>query len=449
MEGMKNAGDIKLTIKQARKVYVFEKLYGGKMSNAEAASTLGLSVRQVQRIKKTFETKGHLAFQHGNTGRKPARALSEDVRKRVIERASLYEGTSCQHIAELLAEEDNVCISAKSVIRILSEKGIKFTCSHRGPRKRQRRERRRKRGELVQIDASPFDWLSNGTMCSLHGAIDDATGEIVGLWLAGTEQLNGYFHVMERMIRTSGVPRALYMDGHTIFFSPQGKKLTTEEELEGRTVALTQFGKALELLGIHPIRASSPQAKGRVERLWGTLQKRLPVDMQTAKIHDMEGANKFLHEYMKKHNRRFAVEAAEEETSFLPGPSEKLLRFILCGREERKTTGDSSISWKGKTYTAEEKRGGAQKLFRRGTTVSVLTQMDGSLAIQYGEEIFPMKEIPERREAKGVKRAGGAEGIKSQDAYKPALNHPWRNGFGNCPGTKREHSANSCMNRLE
>jgi transposase len=439
MEGMENVGDIKLKIKQARKVYVFEKLRDGKMNNSEAAFTLGLSVRQVQRIKKNFETKGHLAFLHGNTGRKPARALCENVRKLVFERASLYDGTSCQHIAELIAEEDSVCVSAKSVIRILKEKGIKSPCSHKGPRKRLRRERRRKRGELVQIDASPFDWLSNGTMCSLHGAIDDATGEIVGLWLAETEQLNGYFHVLERMIRTSGVPRALYMDGHTIFFSPLGKKLTIEEELDGKTVALTQFGKALELLGIQAIRASSPQAKGRVERLWGTLQKRLPVDMRTAKVYDMEGANKFLYEYSQKHNKRFAVEATEEETSFLPGPSEKLLKFILCGREERKTAGDSSISWKGKTYTAEKKRG-EQKLFRRGTSVSVLALMDGSLAVQHGEEIFPMKEVSERLEAKGVKTPKETEGVKPRGAYKPAADHPWRKGFRNGAKAKREQS---------
>jgi transposase len=423
---MKNAGDIKLAVTWARRVFIFEKLKDGKMSNAEAASALRLSVRQVQRIKKVFETKGYAALLHGNTGRKPACALSEDTRNFVAEKTLFYSGTSCQHIAELLAEEDGVCMSAKSVIRILKEKGMKLPCSHKGPRKHLRRERRRKKGELVQIDASPFDWLSNGTMCSLHGAIDDATGEITALWLAETEQLNGYFHVLERTIRAEGVPRALYMDGHTIFFSPKSGKLTEEEEMEGKTVALTQFGKALELLGIQPIRALSPQAKGRVERLWGTLQKRLPVDMRVAKIHDMKGANQFLCEYLKKHNRKFAVEAEEEETAFLPGPPEDLLRFILCGRETRKMSGDSTVSWGGKSWAAEEKKG-ERRLFRRGTIVSILTLMDGKQALQYGEEIFPMQEIPKSQKTKGVRGEEKSPEKRVNSPHKPAKDHPWRN----------------------
>jgi len=423
MGAMKNVGDIKLAIKQARKVYVFEKLQDGKMTNAEAASALGLSLRQVQRIKKAFETKGHEAFRHGNTGRKPARALCEKLKERVMEVALLYRETSCQHISELILEQDGVCISAKSIIRILKEKGVDLACAHKGPRRRQRRERRKKRGELVQIDASPFDWLSDGIIRSLHGAIDDATGEIVALWLTETEQLNGYFHVLENMIQSTGVPRALYMDGHTIFFSPLSGKMTEEEELEGKTVALTQFGKVLDILGIQPIRASSPQAKGRVERLWGTLQKRLPVDLRVAEIHGMEEANRFFCEYIKRHNDRFAVKAFDAESAFLPGPSAEVMRFILCLRENRKTGGDSSISWKGKTYVVEEEEG-EQKLFNRGSSISVLTLMDGSIAIQHGVEIFSVREIT--KNSKIEEKEMIKEERKLEKAYKPAPDHPWR-----------------------
>jgi len=273
---------------------------------------------------------------------------------------------------------------------------------------------------MTQIDASPFDWLSDGIMRSLHGAIDDATGEIVALWLAETEQLKGYFHVLGNMIQASGVPRALYMDGHTIFFSPLGEKLTEEEELEGKTVALTQFGKVLDILGVQPIRATSPQAKGRVERLWGTLQKRLPVDMRVAGIQSVEEANRFFREYIKRHNGRFAVEASEAESAFLPGPPAELMRFILCVRENRKTSGDSSISWKGKTYVIEEKSG-EQKLFSRGSVISVLTLMDGSIAAQHGLEIFSVREI-----AKNEKKEKREEEKELKKAYKPAPDHPWR-----------------------
>jgi transposase len=420
---MKNVGDIKLALKQARKVYVFEKLQEGKMTNAEAAFALKLSVRQIQRIKKAFETKRHEAFQHGNTGRKPAHAFGENLKKRVLEVALLYRETSCQHISELIMEHDGVCISAKSIIRILKEKGIDLACAHKGARRRQRRERRKKRGELVQIDASPFDWLSDGVMRSLHGAIDDATGEVVALWLAETEQINGYFHVLENMIQTSGVPRALYMDGHTIFYSPLGGKLTEEEELEGKTVALTQFGNVLDILGIQPIRACSPQAKGRVERLWRTLQMRLPVDMRVEGIRGVEEANRFLREYIKRHNDRFAVEASDAESAYQPGPPGALMRFILCVREKRKTAGDSSISWKGKTYVIEEEDG-EQRLFSRGSAISVLTLMDGSIAAQHGVEILSVREIA--RKTKIEKKEIIKEEKDLKKAYKPAPDHPWR-----------------------
>ena len=440
MGNMKNVGDIKLSIKQARKVYVFEKLRDGKMTNAEVASTLGLSIRQVQRIRRAFETIGHEAFLHGNTGRKPAHTLCEKMKENIVEKASLYKGTSCQHISELLEEKDGVCVSAKSVIRILKEKGVDLPCSRKGPRRRQRRERRKKRGELIQLDASPFDWLSNERMCSLHGAIDDATSEIVALWLAETEQLNGYFHVLANMIRTSGVPRALYTDGHTIFFSPQDGKLTEEEELEGKTVALTQFGNALDILGVQPIRASSPQAKGRVERLWGTLQKRLPVEMRLAGIQSIEEANRFLAEYIQRHNSRFAVEALDAESAFLPGPPEDLVRFILCTREKRKTTGDSSVSWKGKKYIIEAEKG-EQKLFRRGTSVSILTLMDGSLAAQHEEDVYMIKEISSNSKIDRIgekEEQGRKEETNTKIPSKPAPDHPWRkfkihSGVGKSP----------------
>jgi hypothetical protein len=213
------------------------------------------------------------------------------------------------------------------------------------------------------------------------------------------------------------------MDGHTIFFSPQGGKLTVEEKLEGKTAALTQFGKALDILGIQSIRASSPQAKGRVERLWGTLQKRLPVDMRVAGIHDIQEANRFLIEYINRHNGHFAVEASDSESAFLPGPPPELMRFILCVRENRKTTGDSSITWGGRKYVIEE-QDGKQKIFRRGTSISVLTLMDGNIAAQYEGEIFLMNEVIKNSKPDVTKITKDEKSPKKP--CKPAADHPWR-----------------------
>ena len=298
---------MKLPVKQARKVFVLECLRDGRMTNREAARSLELSVRQVQRLKRDFIRKGYDALRHGNTGRKPAHALKEEVKNIVTERAqSEYKGTSCQHMAELLQEE-GIRISAKSILRILKERSISIPCSHKTPRKRLRRERRLKMGDMIQIDASPFDWLSTGSLLSLHGAIDDATSAVVALWLEETERLDGYFRVLQRTFMEHGVPHAVYSDAHTIFFSPKEAELSAEEEDAGLKRPLTQFGRVLHTLGIQPIKACSPQAKGRIERLWGTLQRRLPVDFRLAGITTLEKVNEFLLGYAKKLSEQFGT----------------------------------------------------------------------------------------------------------------------------------------------
>jgi transposase len=418
---MKNYGDIKLGIKQSRKVLALERLCSGKMTNTEAAQLVGLSVRQVQRLKKKFDREGHISLIHGNTGKKPAHSITDETKDIIAAKAlGEYKGTSCQHISELLEENCKICVSAKTIGRVLSQRGIEQPCTHKGPSKRRLRRRRERRGELVQIDASPFDWLSCGQAMSLHGAIDDATSEVLALWLCETERLSGYFHVMERMLLKYGVPESIYMDGHTIFFS--NGKLSLEDELEGKNLSLTQFGKALETLCIKPIHASSPQAKGRIERLWGTLQLRLPVDLRAAGIRTVHEANDYLLGYTAKHDKMFSVEPQDELDTFLPSPPPDILKYILCVRENRKASGDSSVSCQRKKLVAVN-GSGVQQLFKKGVTLEVLSLMDGSLAIQKGNEIFAAKEAEI-----APKQTQPTEKTKSSDRTPtiPSADHPWR-----------------------
>jgi transposase len=365
-------------LKQARKLYVLERLCEGRISNGEAASDLNLSVRQTQRVKLRFSELGPESLVHGNTGGKPPNYVADHIRDFVaLQAKTRWEGASSSHMSELLFAEKGLRLSAKTIARIMKERGIKSPFTHKGPKKHRRRERKERLGEMVQIDASPFDWLGNGSMLALHGAIDDATGKIFALWLEPTECLFGYFHVLDRMIRTFGVPGILYSDAHTIFFSPKSGKLSIEEQLNGCTAALTQFGKALDILGTLPLKASSAQAKGRVERLWGTLQHRLVVDMRLAGVSTIEEANAFLATYPDTHNARFAVEPEREEAAFLPAPSPDDLPYILCKRAFRKVSGDSTISWKGKKLMLLDERH-RQKLLKRGSAIEVLTLLDGS-----------------------------------------------------------------------
>jgi transposase len=443
----KNAGDLKMSVKQARKLCVLERLCEGRMSNREAASNLNLSVRQTQRVKSRFSKLGPESLVHGNTGGKPSNYVAEHIRDFVAQQAmTRWEGASSHHMSELLLAEKGLHLSAKTMTRILKERGIKNPFTHKGPKKHRRRERKKRLGEMVQVDASPFDWLCNGSMLVLHGAIDDATGKILALWLEPTECLFGYFHVLDRMIRTFGVPGIIYSDAHTIFFSPKSGKLSVEEELKGCTVALTQFGKALDILNTKPLKASSAQAKGRVERLWGTLQHRLVVDMRLAGISTIEEANAFLATYPDKHNERFAVEPEREESAFLPAPSPDDLPYILCKRAFRKASGDSTISWKGrKLLLLDEKH--QQKLLRRGAAIEVLTLLDGSdVALHDGviHHLDVPKDADDRKASLKDTAKKTEKDAKEKTPVKPAPDHPWRRWYGNKTNPRELiHSATS------
>ncbi len=201
----KNAGDLKMSLKQARKLVVLERLCEGRISNREAASYLDLSVRQTQRAKSRFSEVKVESLIHGNTGGKPPNYVAEHIRDFVAQQAiTQWKGASSSHMSELLLEEKGFHLSAKTITRILKERGIKNPFTHKGPKKHRRRERKKRFGEMVQIDASPFDWLCNGSMLSLHGAIDDATGKILALWLKPKECL--FQHRRKGGWNASGVP---------------------------------------------------------------------------------------------------------------------------------------------------------------------------------------------------------------------------------------------------
>jgi transposase len=309
-----------------------EQVLQEKLTIRLAAECLNLSERQVKRLKKGMREKGVAALMHGNRGRTPKHAISKDIKDMVASLAQgLYKDASAQHMSELLAERQSVNMSSKSVRRILKERGIPnpHSCKqHR--RRRKSRDRAPKLGMLVQMDASPFAWIEDrGPKLDLHGAIDDATGKVLGLHFRPNEDLRGYLEVLRYMAIHFGIPGALYTDGHTIFFSPKKDKLTIEEELAGKQVALTQLGRVIDELGIIHIHARSPQAKGRIERLWETLQSRLKVEMRIAGISTIEEANAFLPGFIEKFNARFAVEPADPEPAFLPAVAKQDLEAIM------------------------------------------------------------------------------------------------------------------------
>jgi len=349
-------GVTKLSLGQAQRLVTVEKANAGFITVKEAAEQLGISERQIQRLKKEVRDNGPAALIHKNTNRSPSNAITEETKAKIlkIRKKAGYRDANFNHFLELLAVHHNIEISYSALYRLLSEDGQKSPMKRRRFKRHRKRKRCEQAGSLVQVDASPYDWLSNGSMLNLHGIIDDATSQVTGLYICKNECMLGYHEVMRRMINTFGIPDAIYADRHTIFRSPNADKAKSVDAPPDMKVNETQFGRAMSELGVKIIAARSPQAKGRIERLWGTLQSRLPVEFEVRGIHDIDSANDFLNHYIYAFNSEFAVEPEEDEKAFLPLEEGMILDNILCVKETRKLDSGQEFSYGGNRFQIEK-----------------------------------------------------------------------------------------------
>ena len=318
--------------KQLNRFSVISKTIGGHMTIAEAAFSLGISQRQIIRLKQGVIAEGAAFLIHKNTGRKPHHALNEKLIAEIItlKQSENYKSANFQHFQELLQTHEKIKVSYSALHSLLTDANIKSPKKRRRFKPHRRRKRKPQEGLLIQMDATPFEWFGSSEKFSLHGAIDDATGNIVGLYMTKNECLHGYWEVMRQCMLTHGIPVSLYTDRHAIFLSTLAGKLSIEDQLAGKVVNDTQFGRAMGELGITLIPARSPQAKGRIERLWGTLQSRLPVEFKIAGISTIDQANDFLTNYLAAFNATFSVEPEDTESAFRPLATTLNLDSILC-----------------------------------------------------------------------------------------------------------------------
>lgn len=324
---------------EIKRATLIEACINGQCTVKQVADALGLSERRVKQIKKEVKENGVKSISHGNRGRKPKNTIPNDTRKKILELRSSYEYelSNFKHFQELLKERENIDISYSALYNILHNAGIKSPKKHRKSKLHHRRKRKESEGMMLQADGTPFDWFDNGDKYSLHGFIDDATGKITGLYMCKNECLLGYLEVLRQTLENFGIPISLYPDKYSVFFPPKkvNDHITIEEQLNGREKGITQFGRIVEELGISMFAASSPQAKGRVERLWETLQSRLVTEFRINKIKTIEDANRFFPEYIKKYNSKFAVDPINKKTMFLKLPKKYNLDELLCVRFER------------------------------------------------------------------------------------------------------------------
>jgi len=339
---------LRMSQEQINRYHVIMESLEGKVTVPEAATVLGLSERQITRLRNGVKTEGAAFMVHKNKGRASARAMSKEERDKIVElyRGELYTGANFLHFSELLAEHEGIARSYAAVRKALVAADIESPKKRRRFKPHRRRKRKAQEGLLIQIDATPYAWFGGRTKFTLHGGIDDATGKFVGAYMTKNECMQGYFETMRQVIERNGVPVAAYADRHTIFRSPNADKLTVEEQLAGKRAPDTQFGRAMRELGITLIEARSPQAKGRIERLWETLQSRLVIEFRLHGIKTVHEANAFLADYLPKFNERFAVEPEQSESAYAPLTLD--LDSILCVKEKRIVDNGGVFSFHGK-----------------------------------------------------------------------------------------------------
>src|SRR5450759_3352225 len=384
-------GRIGMSQKELRRVEVLARVKSKELKMMDAASLVGVSYRHAKRLWKRYREEGAPGLRHRSAGRASARAKPARFRRRVMRlvREKYGEGEGERFgptlAAEHLASEDGLRIDAETLRRWMLEEGLWSRGRKRKPY-RQRRERRRHFGELVQMDGSFHAWLEErGPGGCMMNMTDDATSE-VELQLGQEETIWAAVNTLRNWIEKHGVPQALYVDWKNLY----KRAPTPREQLRGQE-PVTQFGRMCEKLGIEIIAAGSPQAKGRVERNHGTHQDRLIKKMRRKKIRTHEQANVYLQqEYLPEHNQRFRCAAAEGENYHRPRPSETELREVFRLETERVIGNDWVVRYDNRLFQVQAQ---SRKYAPAQGKVAVCEWQDGTVEIEYRGRKLPWKEI--------------------------------------------------------
>lgn len=404
---------IMLTQQELKRLHVIKKVFEGVMKQVEAAEKLSLSDRQIRRLINKVRIEGDPGIAHKSRGKPSGRRLPVKIKDRVIAfyREKL-DGFGPTLAAEKLLEMEGVKISDETLRLWLIETGD-WQKQRKGRKYRQWRERKHCFGEMIQMDGSHHDWFEGrGSKCVLMGYIDDATGNVH----ARFHEYEGTIPAMDsfrRYIGKYGIPVKVYLDKHTTYKSPAEPSI--EDEING-TKPMSQFERALKELGVDVIHAHSPQAKGRIERLFRTFQDRVVKEMRLKGISSIEEANKFLQGYLPEYNRRFSVKPQKEDNFHREIPKGLNLDRILCIKTERTLRNDFTISHNSKLYQIMDKTN-AKK-------VQIEERLNGSMVITYEDSRLRFKEITERPER--LQKKPLILIYKKRKPPIPSPDHPWR-----------------------
>lgn len=436
---------------EQKKYEVIKMLVDSQGNKDRAAITLGISRRQVNRLIVAYKEKGKAAFVHGNRGRKPAITIPDEIRKIVVDlyRTKYFEANFV-HFTELLERNEGITLSVSAVSNFLEAENILSPRVTKAKKKRLKKLLEQKKfsaktkkeaveiqaniiavedahsrrprcayfGELEQMDASPFEWFGT-EKSTLHIAVDDATGMIVGAYFDRQETLKGYYNIYAQILRKYGIPYKFFTDRRTVFTYKKKNAPDIEED------TYTQFAYACKQFGTEIEYSSVPQAKGRVERMFETLQSRLPIEFRLAGITDIDAANEFLDSYIDKFNAKFALPFDNIKSVFETQPSEDTINLTLAILTQRTVDSGHCIQFNKHYYKMLNSRG-IQEHYLKGTKVMVIQAFDGSLFCSVNDKmIYALDEVP-KHEKKSKELDPDYQKPKPQKRYIPPMNHPWR-----------------------
>lgn len=378
--------------KELQRYHVMSKILEGRMSTLDAAESLNLSRRQVFRIKAKVIASGPEGIIHGNRGRVPVTAKPERLKKKIRDLyQKVYKGFNITHFTEKLNEIEDINISRETVRKHLRQHNLIDEMRH-APKHRSRRERMPMVGMMLQHDTSEHDWFEGrGPEIKLIASIDDANNEVPYAFFVDADGTLPNMEVMKQVIKLKGVPMKFYVDGAS--YNKTHRKEGIHYNLKGGYKE-TQIQRSLKELSINLIIAGSPQAKGRIERLFGTFQDRLISEMRLKKISAKEDANRFLHkEFLPDHNKRFTVTPAKKGSAYRKLPSGINLDSIFCIKEERTVQGDNTISYRGRIFQIISQNG---RMSYTRARVEVQEWTDRTIHVLYKGKELAVREIPEK-----------------------------------------------------
>ena len=441
---------VTLSMKAQEKYNTIKRLAEGHISKSYAAVKIGCTKRHINRLLNRYRSEGKQAFLHGNTGRKPAHALSDHQKQEIITLyCNKYWDANFTHACELLRKNDDISISPSCLRTILAQEAILSPRATRRTRKlllkkledrldhsaskkekrsiqesivqlsdaHPRRPRCSYFGEMIQLDASVHLWFGD-TKVYLHAAIDDSTGTIVGAHFNTQETLDGYYHVLYQILTEHGIPHMLYTDNRTVF-EYKRKKI---KEIEKDT--FTQFGYACKQLGIELKTTSVAQAKGRIERLFQTLQSRLPVELRLKGVTTISEANVFLNSYIKEYNARFALPVHHNRSVFIAQPDLDIIHQTLAVLTPRVVDCGHCVRFQNQYYKTVGENGLAV-CHRKGTRGLVIQTFTGDLLFSTQDQVYVLEEVPEHEKASRNFDINWKE-EKPRKRYIPSPRHPWK-----------------------